>query len=514
LREWVTAESTATQTPPDMAAMLALAVVATCCARRLRVCVRAGWHEPMNLYTCVVLPPGNRKSAAFGSAVEPLDAWEREQTARLAPDIAHAHSAVRIADVARADAERRAAKATAADRIAADCDARDAVDAHRTAEAAVPAAPRLTCGDATQEVLARMLADHGGRMAVMDAEGCGPAAVMLGRYARDGAVSVDVYLRGHAGDTIRVDRIGRESVVIRDPAITLAICAQPEVLRQLSERREMRGLGLLGRIMWCVPVSTVGRREVRPAPMPDAVRCAYAHHVRILLELPTPAPDGEPHTVRLSSGADDVMSTLERRLGPGGDLTTIADWASKLAGAVARIAALLHAAEHPSAPWAVELSAGTMGRAVVIGDYLLAHAQSALGSAESDPVIADAEHVLSWLRAHDARRVSKRDLYRALRGHFRGSDSLDPPLARLADHGYVRVELIAAGGAATRTVPTIVVCPRGMGTRDRRDTRPDSPSLSVPSVPSVPSVHGLAQRDTTAMDGPPPPTDADCEGEL
>ena len=44
-----------------------------------------------------------------------------------------------------------------------------------------------------------------------------------------------MYLRGHAGDTIRVDRVGREPVLVEDPALTLALTVQPEVLRQLGD---------------------------------------------------------------------------------------------------------------------------------------------------------------------------------------------------------------------------------------------------------------------------------------
>jgi replicative DNA helicase len=54
---------------------------------------------------------------------------------------------------------------------------------------------------------------------------------------------------------------------------------------------------------------------------------------------------------RLSPGAAERLTqaqeALEPRLDPqGGDLGHIADWAGKLIGTTARIAGLLHAAEH------------------------------------------------------------------------------------------------------------------------------------------------------------------------
>ncbi len=48
LRTFVQAESEATQTPPDLAAMLGLAVLAAACAKRVVVRAYPGWTEPTN----------------------------------------------------------------------------------------------------------------------------------------------------------------------------------------------------------------------------------------------------------------------------------------------------------------------------------------------------------------------------------------------------------------------------------------------------------------------------------
>jgi hypothetical protein len=67
LRTFVEAEATATQTPPDLASMLALSVLAAACAKRVRIEVKAGYEEPLNIYTVTALPPGNRKSAVLST---------------------------------------------------------------------------------------------------------------------------------------------------------------------------------------------------------------------------------------------------------------------------------------------------------------------------------------------------------------------------------------------------------------------------------------------------------------
>ena len=57
LEAFVEAEATATQTPEDLAGMLALSACAAAVAGKIEVQVRSGWREPLNLYTSRLGPP-------------------------------------------------------------------------------------------------------------------------------------------------------------------------------------------------------------------------------------------------------------------------------------------------------------------------------------------------------------------------------------------------------------------------------------------------------------------------
>ncbi|WP_339910401.1 DUF3987 domain-containing protein, partial [Symmachiella dynata] len=92
LREWVEAESHATQTPADLAALLALAVCSSTIARRVEVEPQPGWREPVNLFVAVLLEPGNRKSAVFTDATKPLRELESENIESARPSVARAQS--------------------------------------------------------------------------------------------------------------------------------------------------------------------------------------------------------------------------------------------------------------------------------------------------------------------------------------------------------------------------------------------------------------------------------------
>ena len=58
LGEHVAAVATATQTPPDLAGMLALAVLATVAAGAVEVEPRPGWREPLCLFIAVGMDAG------------------------------------------------------------------------------------------------------------------------------------------------------------------------------------------------------------------------------------------------------------------------------------------------------------------------------------------------------------------------------------------------------------------------------------------------------------------------
>lgn len=470
-REWVEAEAQATQTPVDMAAMLALAVVATACQRLLIVRVRKGWTEPPCLYISIALPPGSRKSAVARDAREPLDTYEREQADRLAPEIARSQDVLAAAQKRHERAIAQAAKADGPTRSSAEANVRAARAELTAADDEMIVAPQLSCADCTQEALARLLSRNGECISLLDAEGCGPLAIMCGRYT-DGSAAIDLYLRAHVGDLYRCDRVGREPIILRRPVLTIAVTMQPEVLRQLGERREMRGLGLLARFLWVTPQSTVGRRVSRPKLMPEHVRVAYAQYVRALLELRR-AGANEPHVVQLSAAADDVIAAwsdrLEPRLGAGGDLEHVADWAGKLGGTIVRIAGVLHAAEHGECPWGIEISAETVRRAIRVGEYLLPHALAALSQMGVDPAVTDARYVLEWLLARDLRTIARRDLWHAMRGRYPRSEMIAPALAVLLEHGWIRIyEPRAARGPGRPPSPTIELSPLA-----RRHRRPD-----------------------------------------
>ncbi|GAB7049061.1 hypothetical protein JCM9534A_41870 [Catenuloplanes indicus JCM 9534] len=180
--DMVTAVAEFTQTPVDLASSIALAALSTAAGGRAEVEVRGSWREPTNLFTVVVLPPGSRKSAVFAAITGPLLAAESALVERTKPAIIEAELAARVAGKA---ADKAAHAAANADASARDTLLAEASAAAMQAEAVtVPSLPQLVADDVTSEAAAQLLADQGGRLAVLSPEGGSPRSPAATRARR------------------------------------------------------------------------------------------------------------------------------------------------------------------------------------------------------------------------------------------------------------------------------------------------------------------------------------------
>lgn len=448
LPEWqadkVSALAEFTQTDPGMAGAYALAVTAAAAGGRAEVEVRRGWREPVNLFVAVTAAPGERKSPVAAALTAPLMEAEDKLTGAAQGNIVEAET---TRDIARRDADERKRKAGRADGDQRDRLLAEAIAAAQHAEAIdVPATPRLVSDDATPEAAAALLAEQRGRLALLSAEG-GIFDIAAGRYSNN-VPNLDVFLKGHAGDMLRVDRKGHAPLYVRRPALTVGLMLQPSVLTRIAGNESFRGRGLLARFLYALPPSKVGARKVGADPVAPEVDQAYAGQLQALVATLTDWED--PAVLTLTPEADRVLLDHERctepRLDPAGDLGPLADWGAKLAGATARIAGLLHLADHPETGWRQAINADAMHRAVRIADYFTDHAVAAFTRMRADPRAEDARYLMNVLTNHAANiahaghegRVTIRDMFTWVsRARFRTVTDLHPAVDMLTDHGHL-----------------------------------------------------------------------------
>jgi hypothetical protein len=446
----VTELAEATQTDPAMAGTSALSVLSACAGGHARIQIRDGWREPLCLYTSTIASPGERKSAVQASMVRPLHEAEAEmglagELTRLeqldALDLAKKQVDLLNKDAVNAAAKAASPNATDKDRKDAEQAAQAARDAKKVMrEIEVPVVPRLLADDITPEAAATLLADHGGRIAILSAEG-GIFDTLAGRYGR--TVNLDTFLKGHSGDPIRVDRQGRPPQHIPSPALTMGLMVQPRIIETIAANRDFVGRGLLARFIYAQPVSRVGSRAIAAKPVDLMTEHDYHTTVKKL------ASDmagwvGDPAVLMLDPFAEAAVRRIEQAVEPTlageGELaspSTLTEWGSKYVGAVVRIAGLLHLAEHGEAGHSTLVHADTIRAAERIGDYFKATAINVF-TRMADPDVVDAVYLLGRVMSLDADEVSERDVFTASsRLRFPTVAAMKSALDRLVEHGYL-----------------------------------------------------------------------------
>ena len=218
----------------------------------------------------------------------------------------------------------------------------------------------------------------------------------------------------------------------------LPMCVQPQAVREMWADPHAQGRGLLARFAVVLPLDRVGRRDVRPPCVPEAVRAEWRAAIDRLLSF---EPGDELLTVGLDSRADALYHDFQRRteaaLGTG-DLAERRAWGGKLCGLVLRIALTLHALE----TWATAgrpddfplIDPMTMAAAISWGDYLAAaelHARRKLCESEDD---RKARQLVEWIDGRGG-VVTARDLAQGIRAYRNDVEGAQRDLAGLVEAG-------------------------------------------------------------------------------
>ena len=272
--------------------------------------------------------------------------------------------------------------------------------------------PRFSCEDVTTEKLAVMLAQNQEQLASLSPDAGSIVNNLLGRYSKLDRTDEGIYLKAFSGDNCRVDRQGREPVLLQHPCLTALWLWQPDKLETLLGKTELTDGGMIPRLLVChsraLPRPIVDGMEGIPA---DTVN-AWAALVGKLIE--TFRMAGEPVTIEPAPEARQMMKEhhnriVERRLGELRDVTTYAGRWNEQAW---RIAVCLHAGLHGADAGDRMLSAETAASAIAIADWfageqlrILERGRHAVRRVKRDEVLALLVDTPTGITARDVRRA-------------------------------------------------------------------------------------------------------------
>ena len=444
------AVSESTQMPAVMSVLCALGVLGALLQNRYIVDT-GGHREVLAFWTISVSASGTRKSSVMGAFTEPALDWEKVLADRMRRQIAR-NEAVRSTTLKRIEAlKQQAGKADEGElkRL------RDDIEALELSMPDEIRPPLLFTEDVTPETLQRLLAENGGRMSILSDEP-GIFRILGGLYGGGGGASLEVFLKSYTGSALKVARASR-TVFVVCPCLSMALMIQPDLLAELAGSNQFRGSGLMARLWYGVPESNVGRRDVRQRRrVSPELRDAYGAAVFALME-GYPAEDADarrPRVLTLSAAAEelwlDFSQEVEDQLIEGGALDAVRDWGSKLPGAVARVAALLELAA--TGLRAEEVSHAAMDRAIRLARLMVPHTRAAFGLLGADVVEADANDLLSWVRANRLEEFTTRDAMLAKPSRFKTAAKLTKAVDKLKQLDCVRSYQRKNEGARPSTV--------------------------------------------------------------
>jgi DNA polymerase-1 len=427
--------------PPDVPAVLSLAVAAQAIGATHRAAVTDDHSEPANLYAFIALPPGTKKSPVLRRAAAALYAAHarmREESKKALRDY-EADLKVHAEELNQWKKDYRES-GKAAGRPPAEPDR--------------PPRKRLVTTDTTKEAFVNRLVDNPRGIGVFSDELSG-FVLSMNQYKGGKGNDKTFWTSLWSGEFFANDRVATSDDV-RDGFACIAGMVQPDVLAQLQPEGDLRD-GFIDRFLPSYP-EPVAPVDTGLSPS-VAARDAYNALVERLLKLPlhtdasgASAPSLVPLTDDANRYRRDYVNELAAAVMDDDTPANLKGFLLKLQGYTARLALIIHVCrtqcgEAEAAAPVIDLD--SVKAAVAWARYFRAHAERAyrrMGQADAG-LEGDIQRVIGWLRRNKGRWAkgkpanvfTYREALSDLRKTFADQpDRLTAVLKRLEERGYVQ----------------------------------------------------------------------------
>jgi hypothetical protein len=444
------------QAPVDLLGSCVLGELSIACRGRYPVCLPNGHRERPCFYIAPIAPPSERKSGVITAVTRPLVDYEIEYNQEHGGEVAQSESELKLLQGRIAKAERDAINAKKSDdRMLAEHELGELNNQLAEFEAVEPL--RLFGADVTPEKLSALIKAQDGVFALVSAEG-GGVFENIGRYCDKGGL--EIYLNGHSGDRVCVDRKGSASIVIDNPTLNLILPCQPSVINDLFSDNQKSGRGLLSRILFVKCSSRVGSRNFTSKPIDERIAANYHNLCHNMLSA---SSKGD---LRFDDTALDVCETFHNEIEPqltqgSGELEFMGDWGGKLEGQMLRIAGLLHciaAFEESRNPVDTFINADEARAAVTLARFFLAHAKAVYTEQREPRGLKNARYLWERIISLNSLSFNKSELTRKVQNKV--DFDYSEALKRLADNGYIRIEYATTGRG--RPTEQIIINPEAV----------------------------------------------------
>jgi len=446
--EYVTAVANSTQTPLEMAGAASIVAMAASCQHRYSgIRVKADYFEPLCIQIAIEAKSGEKKSSVARNMTSPFHKYECRWNEENAHKIETNRSEKRIIK-SRISAIEKALSSVKKPPNDIELMAQLDVLNGQLANFVEIHPKQILADDITPEKMVDILEAQNGCLTLFSADGGFLVHAAEGRYDNKNG-GLNAFLQATAGDTVRVDRIGRGTNQLDDPRLSCLFFAQPAVIADVFTNRILRERGFCARLNVVSCQSNIGNRNVNAPAVSLHLAKAYEDLIFRMLA------DSDSGELSMSHVAHkrylEYAEVVEKSLLSYTDSALLA-WLNKSAGAMLRIAAIIHAAEHIGTASNKQITEGTIARAIQILESLKPSNINVYGIC--DPAIKNAKYLLDKVLSVSSVPITRRELDRITSG--KEDFNLDASLVMLEKHGYIKVDKEqATTGGRPSTIITV-----------------------------------------------------------
>lgn len=441
-RDFVNAVAEETQTPIDAASMAYLMLLSTALGGKYIVKPKESmWTEPINIYSVVALESGNRKSAVLNLFVKALAEAEKELKAAMETAV--------VTDRTEREAKQKRKEvlknmySKTNDREKAEELMLELMELEQQLDERINPPltfPRFFTSDVTSEKIGELMNEQGGRFAILSSEGSEFFNMITGKYSNKN--DFEIYLKAHAGDFARTDRVSGRHVEIDHPCLTLGLFVQPSVIQKFQ--KDFSDRGLTQRFIYSIPLSFLGQRKISPEPISDRVKAKFYEKIQKLI-YSNYRKDIE--VLELEAEAQVYLNEIEQEVEimlANRDISeTFKGWIGKLTGLIIRLAGLLHVANHIEAiPKMIPRE--TLATADRLRPYLIQHTEKALGIINESENLSDLKYILEKIETKykGIDSIIFDDFRNATKNKLGKSKEIQEKLAALEKYNYAKLRKI------------------------------------------------------------------------
>jgi hypothetical protein len=326
--------------PYDMCRFACFSAINSAVRGKVAIRVNDDWIEPANAFFVLCAESGAGKSPVNAFFKEPLltfqQQWNESHSGEILQNKARALGNKKRIRALERQIEKQKDQAQF-DKIVAEISAlqrMSQVSALRTRGL------EIFVDDITNKSLLEVMAQQGGRVAVMEAE-----ASLFRHFVNAKPLSpiVDTLLKAFSGEPVQLKRSGEDMLVIEQPSLAMNVMVQPAVLEELGRNKAIIGRGLFGRILFCVCNPQPKYRGL--AQIQSDLKAEYAETIHAILD------HVESSKGRIVLSMDSEASSewncfvrsfegLHKGMGDAGEV--IWEWCGKAAKHVLHLAAFIH----------------------------------------------------------------------------------------------------------------------------------------------------------------------------